>query len=131
MGYLTQRTVSFVTTDVPETGVNTETVVNTLNNVMTQFPGQVITLKAWCALLAGTTPTSVTLRIRRGGLAGVLVSEVNSNAGDIVTVKISTVELQCQDTPGDGVFPYVLTVQGVGEAAVSTANASMLEAQVG
>lgn len=120
-----------VTTDVPESAANTETLIATLPNVTSEFPGQSVVLQAWAAITCGTTVTAMTLRIRRDSLTGALVSEANPNAGDVVASKLSTIPITCAD-PRGGDFggSYVLTMQGTGEGTAAVAGASSLTAIV-
>lgn len=122
---------NLVTADVPESGANTETLINTLSGVQSEFPGQAVKLSCWAAILTGAATTGMTLRVRRDSLTGAIVNEVNTNQGDIQLARISTLPLECVDPrPEVANGVYVLTFQGAGEGAVSTAAASFMSARV-
>lgn len=119
------------TVDVPESAANTETVVASIANVMCEFPGQQITINALLSVTPGTTATSMTWRIRRGGLTGTLVGEAESEAGDIVASKLTTLSPFAQDSPGEGAgLTYSVTIQGAGEGTAAVCAASSVSAVV-
>lgn len=119
----------FTTTDVPESAINTETLVSTLVGVTSEFPNQSVVLQAWVDWLPGTTATGVILRVRRDSLTGTLVSEANTDAA--AAAQGQTPMIQAVDSrPGEFAGNYVLTVAGVGETAVGNARSSSIVATV-
>lgn len=111
-----------------ESAANTETVIVTLNGVTAEFPGQQINLTGSVSVTPGAAATAMTLRIRRGGLAGTLVGGAEAESGDIVAAKQSTLTIFANDNgqePAGGT--YVLTIQGTGEGGAATVAGAYLE----
>lgn len=126
------HTYQIVTTaDVPETGANTETVAATLSTVQTEFPNQQILIQGYVTINSPAGTTAQTLRVRRNGLAGTLISEANVEQGDVAASKESTIPVWAADSPGDVAgATYVVTFQGTGEGGPSTCVGSLLQATV-
>lgn len=120
---------TFSTVDVPESAINTETLITTVVGVTSEFSNQGVVLQGWVDWLPGTTATGVIVRIRRDSLTGALVSEANTDAAAAAAGQTPTI--QCVDVrAGEFAGNYVLTVAGVGETAVGTARSSSLVATV-
>lgn len=118
-------------TNATESANNTETVVATLTPVSLEFPGQTVRLMGMVNATTGAGTTAATLRIRRTGLTGTLVSGADAMNQSVAATKGVQVEVFCDDTPGDiQGATYVLTYQGTGDTAVATFNAVRLEAWV-
>lgn len=122
-----QRTnKAFVTADTALV-TTAETVVATLAGLSTQFADSVVMLRGWVDITTGTGVTGVTLRIRRTGVAGVLVGE-----GNIIAIGASTTgafDVEATDNPGEiagGV--YVLTAQQAAATGNGSVTAATLEA---
>src|SRR5882724_5863899 len=84
-------------TDVAESAANTETVVATLPNVTSEFPGQTVAFAVVLSVLCGTTVTGMTVRIRRDSLTGTQVGEDNANRGNVVASQVSVLAYAAQD----------------------------------
>lgn len=113
--------------DVPESAANTETVVATIAGINAEFPGQQVFINASLSVTAGTTATSLTWRIRRATLTGTLVGEAESESGDIVASKLTTINPFAQDAPGECAGAvYVVTIQGAGEGTAAVVAASSI-----
>lgn len=102
-------------------GTTVETVVASLSGVSTQSADNLIRLDGFVAIAVGTGITGLELRVRRGTDAtGAVVGEVATSTPAASTPVTATISVQ--DTPGDGVFAYVLTVvrlAGTGNGTVT------------
>lgn len=112
--------VSVVTTSTPESGNNTETVVGTLAGCIPEVAGQAIKLQAVGQLTLGASSLSGTVRIRRTSLTGTLVTPANGVVVFGTAAAIVNFLAAGEDTPGEGIFTYVLTYQGTGDTGVAT-----------
>lgn len=117
-------------TNTAESANNTETVVATLTGVLPKWPGASIKLKGWARITTGAGTSAGLLQIRRGSLTGTLVSDANADNQQIAASKVCEISTSCEDTPGEGIFTYVLTYKGTGDTAVTNFNAARLEAFV-
>ena len=125
-------TPSQVTADTPESGANTETVVNTTPVIYSEFPNPTVILTGFVAYTPPAAITSLTIRVRRDSLTGTIVGEAEVDAADVVASKLSMYPVDFVDTPaGMLAGVYVLTVQGAGEGAAGTCNGSSLSTIVG
>lgn len=107
-----------VAATVNETGNNTETVMSTLVGVIPEVASQTIKLSFTGVLQLGATSTGGTFRARRAALAGTLVTPALVVANVAVAAGVGDVAGSWEDTPGEGVFTYVLTYQGTGDTGV-------------
>lgn len=108
-----------VLTNASESAANTETVVATLSGVQTRLPNQNIILRGWVSLTSGAAATAITLRLRRDSLTGTLVKSLVL-AGGFTAAAISELEIDAEDSRGEGSFTYVVTMQGTGEGGAAT-----------
>lgn len=108
-----------VLTNAAESAANTETVVATLANVTSRWPGQLFVIEGWCFVTPGAAATAGQVRIRRGGLAGTLLGP-NTPVTNVVAAKVNMLDIFAEDQPGEGQFTYVLTFQGTGEGGAGT-----------
>ncbi len=97
----------------------TETVVATVQGVVGEFTDGHVELEGVAAVLGAAGTTNVTMRVRRGGLAGALVGEAS------VTVVTGAVNGTCPIAVADdfatGAPPvYVLTATMAGAAGTCT-----------
>ncbi len=97
----------------------TETVVATVTGVLGEFGDGHVELEGIAAVLGAAGTTNVTMRVRRGGLAGAIVGEAS------VTVVTGAVNGTCMIAVGDdftsGAPPvYVLTATMAGAAGSCT-----------
>lgn len=119
------------TADVNESAANTETVAATIANITSEFPNSTVTIDAFLAITAGTTATSMTLRIRRDSLTGTIVGEAVADAGDIAASKLSSFPIRFDDVrAGDFSGSYVVTFQGAGEGTAAVCNSAHITAIV-
>ena len=118
-------------TAVPESAINTETVVGTLGPITSEMPNCQVAISGTLQLTAGTSATAMTVRIRRDSLTGVLVPNAEVDAGDVVAGKLSSIPIDVVDTPA-GQFSgvYVVTIQGTAETVIGTSNGFALIATV-
>jgi len=125
-------TPSYVTTDVPETGANTETVVNTTPVILSELDSPQVILTGSVQYTPPAAITSLTVRVRRDSLTGTLVGEAIIDAADPVATKLGSIPFDFLDLPpGQFARSYVLTVQGAGEGGAGTCNSSSLTTIVG
>jgi hypothetical protein len=118
-----------VTTAVPETANNTETVVNTLTGVIPEVASQAIKLQFDAFLTLGASSVGGTFRIRRGGLTGTLVGVAMPVTNLATAAGVTQASGGQEDTPGEGIFTYVLTYQGAGDTGVASITTSELSAR--
>lgn len=104
-----------------------ETVVATLTGVTTRSASTQVILEGSAQITTGASTTSVTLRIRRGGLAGAQVGQpAQQNCGAAVPVAAS---IQVDDFPGETVSAtYVLTATQNAATGAGTAVSANLTA---
>lgn len=115
-----------VLTNANESAANTETIVATLSNVQSRWPGQLFVVEAWCFVTPGAAATAGQVRIRRNGLAGPLLGP-NTPVTNVTPAKVNMLDIFAEDQPGEGAFTYVLTFQGTGEGgAASFQNAEVI-----
>lgn len=108
---------------VPESAINTETVVGTLGPVTSEMNNCQVIIAGTLQLTVGTTGTGMTCRVRRDSLAGALVGAAIPLTGDVVAGKLSAIPIDVVDLPvGQFAGVYVITIQGVGETVVGTSN---------
>lgn len=120
-----------VTTDVPESAANTETVINTLEGVTAEFPGQTVAFVAFATIALAASTTAMTLRIRADSLTGDLVGEAAVDAGDIAASKVSTLPMFAALTTGEVAGrTFVLTMQATAGGAAANCTASQITAIV-
>lgn len=103
---------------VNETGNNTETVMATLPGVIPEVASQTIKLSFTGVLQLGASSTGGTFRARRVNLAGTVVGIPLVVTNVAVAAGVGDVAGGWEDTPGEGVFTYVLTYQGTGDTGV-------------
>ena len=97
----------------------TETVVATVSGLVSEFPDGHVVLEGTVAVTGAVGTTTVTLRIRRAGVAGALVGEaaVTQDAGAVSVTATVAVE----DDFAAGAPPiYVLTATQAGAAGTAT-----------
>lgn len=120
-----------VVTNANESAANTETVVATLSGVSSEFPQQAVQMVGTVAITCGTTPTSMTLRIRQDSLTGPLVGVADVHTGDIVASKLSGLTIAKTDSSRECAgATYVVTIQGAGEGTAAAIAAATLLAIV-
>ena len=120
-----------VTTDVPESAANTETVINTIAGISSEFPGQQVSFVAFATIAMAASTTAMTLRIRQDSLTGTLVGEAPVAAGDVVASKVTCLPMFATDTPGENANrTYVLTMQATAGATAANCTASQVTAIV-
>lgn len=129
MGNRVHQASTSTLTNSAETGNNTETVVATLTNIVPEFPNQVVKLRGWLKATTGTGTTAGLLRIRRGGLTGTSIGEGTAETLAFVASKTTSGAVEAEDTPGEGVFTYVLTHTGTGDTGVANYLAAELTAR--
>jgi hypothetical protein len=117
------------TIDVPESAINTETLIVTLQNVSSEYPNQQALMEAWVDWVPGTTATGYIMRIRRDSLTGALVTEANTDFA-AAAAAVQAMILFPDVRSGEFMGSYVLTMQGVGETVVGNARAYSLTANV-
>lgn len=122
-----QRQAQASGTTAVTVATTTETIVQTLANLSTDGPNQLVLLEGFVALTSGTATTTVTVRLRRGTaitstLVGVAVVEILIGAAGN-TAMYSIAET---DSPGEVASQsYVLTVQ---QAAATGNGATVAQA---
>lgn len=117
---------------VAETGANTETVAATLGPIITELPNQTIVFSGNCQYTAPAAITSLTIRLRRDGLAGAVVGVAVVDAADPVATKLGVIAFDFVDQPAGMIAGnYVLTFQGAGEGGPGSMTGSVLTAIVG
>ena len=96
-----------------------ETVVATLTGVATNRPGQTLNFTGSVTLVAGTSTTAFTFRVRADSLTGTVIGEAPVDAIEVAVGSVETHTIDVTDTaPGEfSGRTYVLTVQQTGAAA--------------
>lgn len=121
---VTRHTSASGAVNIPTTS---ETVVATLSDVETTGAGDAVDLQGSVDITAGTGATAVTLRVRRGGVAGAVVRA--NNPQTIAAGNTATLDIEATDNPGDVAGQvYVLTVQQTAASANGTVNHADLRA---
>lgn len=116
-------------TNVPTT---TETVVASLTIPSVPGPGIPVSLTGTVHLTTGTGTTSVTLRVRRGGLTGSVVATAPADTAIGAAGSTDPYTIQAPDAPPESVnLVYVLTVQQAGASGAGTGVLGVLSATVG
>jgi hypothetical protein len=103
---------------VNESGNNTETVMSTLTGIVPEMASQVIKLGFSGTLQLGASSVGGTFRFRRATLTGTLVGIAMAFANISTAAGKCDVGGNMEDTPGEGLFTYVLTYQGTGDTGV-------------
>ena len=116
------------TTDVPESGNNTETVIATLAGIIPEMASQPIALSFDGVIALGASSTGGTFRIRRGSLTGTQVGENITCTALATAAGVTAFNGALEDNPGEGNFTYVLTYQGTGDTGVATIQNSQFRA---
>lgn len=97
----------------------TETVVVTVSGIIGEFSDGHVVLLGSVALTGAAGVTSVTLRVRRGSVAGALVAEVVVVQVPGAVSAVGAIQVE-EDFVG-GAFPvYVLTATSTGGASTAT-----------
>lgn len=123
---------AFQNTGVAESGANTETVVLTIPGVSSELDSPQVILTGSLSYTSPAAITSLTIRVRRDGLAGTLVDAAIVDAADPVATKLGAIGFDFVDQPpGQFARSYVVTVQGAGEGGPGTCNAAHCTAVVG
>lgn len=109
-----------------------ETVVATLAGVSTNQPGQSVGLRGTYNITLGATTSALVTRIRRDGIAGAVVGEVQTE--QIFSAAGSTEDHEIyREDAGAGEFSgrtYVVTVSQTAATANGTVNNASLECEV-
>lgn len=109
-----------------------ETVVATLAGVSTNQPNQQVGLRGTYNITLGATTSALVTRIRRDGIAGAVVGEVQTEQIFSAAGSTEDHEIYREDV-GAGEFSgrtYVVTVSQTAATANGTVNNASLEAEV-
>lgn len=109
-----------------------ETVIATVVVPSILGAGVSVELRGNTSFTTGTSTTSVVLRVRRGGLAGVIVGAAETDTIIGAVGSTDPYSIQVADQPPDSAnLTYVLTAQQTAGAAAGTAVVASIAATVG
>lgn len=110
-----------------------ETVVATLTGVSMQRAGQTIDLYGHVSVTTGTATTSLVLRVRRGGVTGTLIGELETDTLAAAVGSTEDHDIHETETPTGELAgaTYVLTVVQTAATANGSCVHASLRADVG
>jgi hypothetical protein len=126
-----RRYTSYQETDTPLV-TTAETVVATVTGVATDRPGQTVAIRGQYNITLGTGTTAVVTRVRRDGLTGTVVGEVQTEQISSAAGSSENHDIYREDT-GAGEFSgrtYVVTVSQTAATGNGTVNNASGEVEI-